>query len=41
MLEGMEKWPKEEEEEEKLANFESFLLSAKGRIDQRPGFVIS
>jgi hypothetical protein len=41
MLEGMEKWPKLEEEEEKLADFESFLLSANGRIDQHPGFVIS
>jgi hypothetical protein len=41
MLEGMEKWLKEEEEEEKLEDFESFLLSANGRIDQLPGFVIS
>jgi hypothetical protein len=41
MLKGMEKWLKEEEEEEKLADFESFLLSANGRIDQHPGFVIS
>jgi hypothetical protein len=41
MLEGMEKWLKEEEEEEKLADFESFLLSANGKIDQLPGFVIS
>ncbi len=41
MLEGMEKWLKEEEEEEKLADFESFLLSANGKIDKMPGFVIS
>jgi hypothetical protein len=41
MLEGMEKWPKEEEEEEKLADFESFLLSANEKIDQLPGLVIS
>ncbi len=37
----MEKWPKEEEEEEKVADFESFLLSANGKIEQLPGFVIS
>jgi hypothetical protein len=41
MLEGMEKWLKEEEEEEKLADFESFLLSANGRIDLLPELVIS
>jgi hypothetical protein len=41
MLEGMEKWMKEEEEEEKVADFESFLLSANGKIEQLPGFVIS
>ncbi len=37
----MEQWLKEEEEEEKLADFESFLLSANERIDQLPGLVIS
>ncbi len=37
----MEQWLKEEEEEEKLADFESFLLSANRSIDQLPGLVIS
>ncbi len=37
----METWLKEEEEEEKLADFESFLLSANGKIGQLPGLVIS